>query len=86
MITIEQIYNRLKSLSWDMIVVDSSEEENCSFIYGQKGEIKMFFNLFPDNEVLVNISTLYNKYVIEDNTENSVQRLVEFLKQNSVSH
>lgn len=46
MTTIEQIYNRLKSLSWDMIVVDSSEEENYTFIYGQKGNIKMFFNLF----------------------------------------
>lgn len=85
MITIEQIYNRLKTLSWDMIVIDSSEEENYTFIYGQKGNIKMFFNLFSDdNSVLVNISTPNDKYVIEDNIENSIQRLVEVLKQNNI--
>ena len=45
-------------------------------MYGQKKDVKIFFNLFfeeNDVETLVNISTPNGKYVIEDNIENSIQ-------------
>lgn len=78
--TIEQIHNGLTQLSFDLLSSNIAEEEECFFIYGQKKDIKIFFNLFfekNDVETLVNISTQSNKYVIEDNVENSIQRLYE---------
>jgi hypothetical protein len=53
-------------------------------MYGQKNDIKFFFNLFfekNDVETLVNISTPNGKYVIEDNIENSIQRIFKIFQE-----
>jgi len=52
-------------------------------MYGQKKDVKIFFNLFfeeNDVETLVNISTPNGKYVIEDNIENSIQRVFKIFQ------
>jgi hypothetical protein len=66
-----------------MFLTDISQEDECIFMYGQKNDIKFFFNLFfeeNDVETLVNISTPNGKYVIEDNIENSIQRIHEIFQ------
>jgi len=81
--TFEEIRNELIPLSLDMFLTDISQEDECIFMYGQKNDIKFFFNLFfeeNDVETLVNISTPNDKYVIEDNIENSIQRLLEIFQ------
>lgn len=54
------------------------------FIYvWKKKDVKIFFNLFfeeNDVETLVNISTPNGKYVIEDNIENSIQRIFKIFQ------
>lgn len=73
----------LNQLSLDMLLTDISQEEECLFMYGQKKDIKIFFNLFfekNDVEALVNISTPKGKYVIEDNIENSIRRIFEIFQ------
>lgn len=86
----EKMRDGLIKLSLDTILTDISEEDECLFIYGTKNDIKLFFNLFfeKDNvETLVNISTSNGKYIIEDNIENSIQRLFEiFQAENSYEH
>jgi len=79
----EEIRNGLTQLSLDLLLSDISKEEECFFMYGQKNDIKIFFNLFfekNDVETLVNISTPNGKYVIEDNVENSIQRLFKIFQ------
>ena len=81
--TFEEIKNGLIPLSLDMFLTDISQEDECMFMYGQKNDIKFFFSLFfeeNDVEILVNISTPNSKYVIEDNIENSIQRLLEIFQ------
>lgn len=79
----EEMRNGLTQLSLDLLLSDISEEEECFFMYGQKKDVKIFFNLFfeeNDVETLVNISTPNGKYVIEDNIENSIQRLFKIFQ------
>ena len=79
----EEMRNGLMQLSLDLLLSDISEEDECFFMYGQKKDIKIFFNLFfekNDVETLVNISTPNGKYVIEDNIENSIQRLFKIFQ------
>lgn len=82
--------NGLMLLSLDLLCTDISQEEECLFMYGQKNDIKLFFNLFFENddvEALVNVSTPNKKYVIEDNIENSIKRLFEiFQKEELYGH
>jgi hypothetical protein len=82
--TFEEIKNGLIPLSLDMFLTDISQEDECVFIYGQKNDIKFFFNLFFEEnnvETLVNISTPNGKYVIEDNIENSIKQILEIFKE-----
>lgn len=77
---LEEIRNGLIPLQLDTFLTDISREEECVFIYGQKNDIKFFFNLFfeeNDVETLVNISTPNGKYIIEDNIKNSIKRILE---------
>lgn len=79
----EKMRNGLMQLSLDLLLSDISEEDECFFMYGQKEDVKIFFNLFfeeNDVEALVNISTPNGKYVIEDNIENSIQRLFKIFQ------
>lgn len=79
----EEMRNGLMQLSLDLLLSDISEEEECFFMYGQKNNVKIFFNLFfeeNDVETLVNISTPNGRYVIEDNIENSIQRLFKIFQ------
>ena len=81
--TFEEMRNGLMPLSLDLFLTDISQEDECMFMYGQKNDIKFFFNLFfeeNDVETLVNISTPNGKYVIEDNIENSIQRIFEIFQ------
>ena len=76
----------LMQLSLDCLSTDISQEDECLFMYGQKNNIKLFFNLFfeeNDVETLVNISTSRGKYIIEDNIENSLQQLFEIFQKES---
>jgi hypothetical protein len=86
----EEMRNGLMLLSLDLLCTDISQEEECLFMYGQKNDIKLFFNLFFENddvEALVNVSTPNKKYVIEDNIENSIKRLFEiFQKEELYGH
>lgn len=80
----EEMRNGLMQLSLDLLFTDISQEEECLFMYGQRKDVKIFFNLFfeeNDVETLVNISTPNGKYVIEDNIENSIQRLFEIFQE-----
>jgi hypothetical protein len=79
----EEMRNGLMQLSLDLLSSDISEEEECFFMYGQKKDVKIFFNLFfeeNDVEALVNISTPNGKYSIEDSIENSIQRLFKIFQ------
>lgn len=79
----EEMRNGLMQLSLDLLFTDISQEEECLFMYGQKKDVKIFFNLFfeeNDVETLVNISTPNGKYVIEDNIENSIQRVFKIFQ------
>lgn len=81
--TFKEIRNGLIPLSLDLFLTDISQEDECMFMYGQKNDIKFFFNLFfekNDVETLVNISTPNGKYVIENNIENSIQRIFEIFQ------
>jgi hypothetical protein len=81
--TFKEIRNGLIPLSLDLFLTDISQEDECMFMYGQKNDIKFFFNLFfeeNDVETLVNVSTPNGKYVIEDNIENSIQRIFEIFQ------
>lgn len=81
--TFEKIRNGLIPLPLDQFLIDISQEDEYMFMYGQKNDIKFFFNLFfekNDVETLVNISTPNGKYVIEDNIENSIQRIFEIFQ------
>lgn len=82
--TFEEMRNGLMPLSLDLFLTDISQEDECMFMYGQKNDIKFFFNLFfeeNDVETLVNISTPNGKYVIEDNIENSIQRIFKIFQE-----
>ena len=82
----EKMRDGLMQLSLDCLSTDISQEDECLFMYGQKNNIKLFFNLFfeeNDVETLVNVSTSKGKYVIEDNIENSLQRLFEIFQKES---
>ena len=79
----EEMRNGLMQLTLDLLSSDISEEEECFFMYGQKKDVKIFFNLFfeeNDVEALVNISTPNGKYSIEDIIENSIQRLFKIFQ------
>ena len=79
----EEMRNGLMQLSLDLLFTDISQEEECLFMYGKKKDVKIFFNLFfeeNDVETLVNISTPNGKYVIEDNIENSIQRVFKIFQ------
>lgn len=79
----EEMRNGLMQLSLDLLFTDISQEEECLFMYGQKNDIKLFFNLFfEENDVktLVNISTPNGKYIIEDNIKNSIKRLFKIFQ------
>lgn len=80
----EEVRDGLMQLSLDLLFTDISQEEECLFMYGQKKDVKIFFNLFfeeNDVETLVNISTPNGKYVIEDNIENSIQCLFKIFQE-----
>lgn len=82
----EKMRNGLMQLSLDSYYTGISSDEGCLFIYGRKGGVKLFFNLFFEKnevETLVNISMPGGKYIIEDNIENSVQQLFEILQTES---
>lgn len=66
----------------DLIHTDISEEDECLFIYFQKGNTKVFFNMFYDDEVeaLINISTEQHKYTIEDSIENGIKQMSVILR------
>ena len=44
--TFEEMRNGLMPLSLDLFLTDISQEDECLFMYGQKNDIKFFFNLF----------------------------------------
>lgn len=69
----------------DVIHTDISEEDECLFIYFQKGNTKVFFNMFYDDEVeaLINISTEQHKYTIEDSIENGIEQMSVILRNNT---
>ena len=72
----------LMNLSFDLLATDISIDEECLFVYAQKKDIKLFFNLFFERdsvETLVNVSTPSGKYVIESDIENTIQRLSEIV-------
>lgn len=78
-----EMRNGLMKLSFDLLATDISMDEECLFMYAQKKDIKLFFNLFFEKdfvETLVNVSTPNGKYVIEDNIENSIRRLFEIVR------
>ena len=80
MMDTKELLDKLKPLQMDVLTSDYSKEEECFFIYGQKGNVKFFFNLFSEKnncEALVNISTSNGKYTIEDNVENALQQLFD---------
>ena len=82
----EKMRDGLMQLSLDCLSTDISQEDECLFMYGQKNNIKLFFNLFfeeNDVETLVNVSTSRGKYIIEDNIENSLQQLFEIFQKES---
>lgn len=85
--TFEEIINGLMPLSLDLFLTDISHEDECMFMYGQKNDINFFFNLFfekNDVKTLVNVSTPNGKYVIEDNIENSIQRIFKIFRNYSI--
>ena len=85
----EEMRDGLMQLSLDLLCTDISQEEECLFMYGQKNDIKLFFNLFFENddvETLVNVSAPNKKYVIEDNIENSIKRLFEIFQEELYGH
>ena len=85
----EEMRDGLMQLSLDLLCTDISQEEECLFMYGQKNDRKLFFNLFFENddvETLVNVSTPNKKYVIEDNIENSIKRLFEIFQEELYGH
>lgn len=69
----------------DIIHTDISKEDECLFIYFQKGSTKVFFNMFYEDEVeaLINISTEQHKYTIEDSIENGIKQMSDILQNNS---
>ena len=80
----EKMRNGLMQLSLDMLSTNISKEDECLFMYGQKNGIKLFFNLFFEKnrvETLVNVSTPQKQYVIEENIENSLQRLFQIFQE-----
>ena len=75
-------FNNIIEKNPDLTHTDISEEDECLFIYFQKGKTKVFFNMFFDDEVeaLINISTEQHKYTIEDNIENGIEQMSVILR------
>ncbi len=74
-------YNDIKEIVPDVIHTDISLEDECLFIYFQKGNAKVFFNMFYDDDIeaLINISAEQHKYTIEDTIDNGISRMSEIL-------
>ena len=51
---IKYVYEELKKMSLDKLWYDISVDDECVFFYGEKKDVKFFFNIFYDeNEALV---------------------------------
>lgn len=82
--TFDNVRDCILQLSPDLYSISLSIEEECLFIYCQKDNVKLFFNLFFDDdkiEPLINVSTPNDKYSIEDDIEQSTKKLQEILQQ-----
>lgn len=78
----EKMRNAFIELSFDKFYTDISKSDECLFIYGIKGDLKLFFNLFFEGnivEALVNISTPDNKYVLDGDIESCVSEMFQIL-------
>lgn len=78
----EKMRNAFIELSFDKFYTDISKNDECLFIYGIKGDIKLFFNLFFEVctvEALVNISTPGDKYVLNGDIESCVSEMFQLL-------
>ncbi len=80
----ENVLEALKSLSLDWFHTDISQEEEYLFIYGKKRDVIIFFNLFFENndvDAMVVVSTPKSKHIIEDDVENSIQKLFQIFQE-----
>ena len=80
-----EVLNSIIEKNPDVVHTDISKEDECLFIYFQKGKTKVFFNMFYDDEVeaLINISTEQHKYTIEDSIENGIEQMSNILRNNT---
>lgn len=71
------VLNNIIKAQPEAVHTDISIEDECLFVFFQKGKSKVFFNIFFDDgiEALINISTEQQKYTIESNIENGISQM-----------
>lgn len=65
-------------LKFDLISIDVSKIDKCLFLYCENNEIKLFFNIFFDNEnveSLINVSKNSSKIIIDDTFNINILKL-----------